>query len=124
MSATGDVVRLVNEIRRADGLHPLKGHSKLARAALRRARRLAAAGRMDSHRGWLTALKAVRFPLSRHKVGENIAQGQDRAAEVMKDWMDSPGHKANILNPRYRYIGVAVAEGYGDRFWVQEFSDR
>ncbi len=49
--------------------------------------------------------------------GENIAKGQRSAEEVVKDWMNSPGHRANILNPKYTLIGV----GYYNGFWVQEF---
>ncbi|MNW62469.1 Cysteine-rich secretory protein family protein [compost metagenome] len=49
--------------------------------------------------------------------GENIAKGQKSAEEVVKDWMNSPGHKANILNSNYKLIGV----GYYNGYWVQEF---
>lgn len=121
MSATGDVVRLVNEIRAAHGLHPLTGNVRLARAALRRATTCARKGRI-SHAGWVDAFKAVRWPWRRHEIGENLGQGQERAAEVVRDWMASPTHRDNILNPRFRRIGVGVAEGHGDRFWAQAFS--
>lgn len=49
--------------------------------------------------------------------GENIAKGQRTPEEVVKDWMNSPGHRANILNPHYKMIGV----GYFNGLWVQEF---
>ncbi|WP_413773861.1 CAP domain-containing protein [Paenibacillus macerans] len=49
--------------------------------------------------------------------GENIAKGQRSAKEAVRDWMNSPGHKANILNPNYKLIGV----GYYNGYWVQEF---
>ncbi|MFH1830915.1 MAG: CAP domain-containing protein [Pseudomonadota bacterium] len=46
-------------------------------------------------------------------VGENIAMGQSTTTEVMSDWLNSPGHCANIMNPEYRDIGVAFARGKG-----------
>ncbi|MBD5785130.1 CAP domain-containing protein [Cellulosimicrobium terreum] len=49
--------------------------------------------------------------------GENIAKGQATAADVVRAWMDSPGHRANILNCDFREIGV----GYADRVWTQLF---
>ena len=122
MSATGDVLRLVNAARRDQGLHPLAGDEKLAKAALRRATKLARRGRLDEHTGWLAALTAVRYPWRRREVGENIAVGQPSPVEVVRDWMASPGHRENILRPAYRRLGVGVAEGFGSRFWVQEFS--
>ncbi len=54
--------------------------------------------------------------------GENIASGQNTADWVMRDWMESPAHRANILNPSYQWIGVGSAvhpKGY--RLWVQQF---
>ena len=44
-------------------------------------------------------------------MGENIAKGQRTPAEVMTGWMNSPGHKANILNCGFKNIGVGVAAG-------------
>ena len=54
-------------------------------------------------------------------LGENIAQGQASPAAVMKSWMNSPGHRANILKPDYDYMGV----GYNPdgNYWVQLFAD-
>jgi uncharacterized YkwD family protein/spore coat assembly protein SafA len=49
--------------------------------------------------------------------GENIAMGQRTPQEVMTSWMNSPGHRQNILSPNYTKIGVAYYNGE----WVQEF---
>lgn len=121
MTATGDVLHMVNEIRGQEGLRPLSGDGKLARVALRRASSCARKGRV-SHAGWLEALRKGGLRVGSRAFGENLAQGQDRAAEAVRAWMDSPGHRANILHKDFRRIGVGVAEGYGDRFWVQIFS--
>jgi uncharacterized protein YkwD len=52
---------------------------------------------------------------------ENIARGQDDAAAVMESWMDSPAHRANILNCSLTRLGVGIAEGGGGPWWTQLF---
>jgi uncharacterized protein YkwD len=54
-------------------------------------------------------------------VGENIAAGQPNAVEVMKAWMKSPGHRANILNCTFRNIGIGIAFDGRRPFWTQDF---
>ena len=51
-------------------------------------------------------------------MGENIAMGQRTPAEVMSAWMNSPGHKANILHSGYTKIGVSVHVANGIHNWV------
>lgn len=55
-------------------------------------------------------------------IAENIAAGQATAGAVVRSWMDSPGHRTNILNCAYRYLGVGYAKGgtYGT-YWTQDF---
>jgi len=53
-------------------------------------------------------------------IGENIAQGQLSIAEVMKGWFKSEGHCKNLMNPGFKEVGVALANGY----WVQDFGGR
>jgi uncharacterized protein YkwD len=57
--------------------------------------------------------------------GENIAFGPESAAEVVKGWLGSPGHCANIMDPRFREMGVAVSVGRkrGHFYWVQELGN-
>ncbi|MFG3339792.1 CAP domain-containing protein [Glycomyces sp. NPDC048151] len=54
-------------------------------------------------------------------VGENIAAGYPDAASVMEGWMNSEGHRANILNCDYSVLGVGVADRDGTLYWVQNF---
>ena len=55
--------------------------------------------------------------------GENIAEGQTNATEAVKDWMNSPGHRQNMMNGQYTHIGVAVeVSKSGQRFYVQVFA--
>lgn len=57
-----------------------------------------------------------------HRVGENIAAGYATAGSVMKAWMHSPGHRANILKKGYRQIGLGLASSdEGVAYWVQDF---
>ena len=53
--------------------------------------------------------------------GENIARGQDSPAEVMTDWMNSDGHRENILYPDFTHVGVAVLNLPGGPWWTQVF---
>lgn len=50
---------------------------------------------------------------------ENIAHGQRSAEQVFRSWLNSPGHRQNLLNPRYRRQGIGWANGY----WVHDFAD-
>ena len=62
------------------------------------------------------------FGINYSSAGENIAAGQKTAQEVMNSWMNSSGHRANILNKDYEQLGVGYVEGgsYGT-YWVQMF---
>ena len=63
-----------------------------------------------------------KFGLRFSAAGENIAYGQRTAAEVMNAWMNSAGHRANILSQSYTTIGVGVAKAAnGTLYWTQEF---
>lgn len=59
-------------------------------------------------------------------VGENIAYGPESVDEVVKGWLDSPGHCANIMDPRFEQMGFAYATGQGSHhglYWVQVFAE-
>jgi uncharacterized protein YkwD len=62
------------------------------------------------------------FGITFSAAGENIASGQRTAAEVMQTWMNSSGHRANILSSTYNQIGVGVArDSSGKLYWTQIF---
>mgnify|MGYP002540772957 CR=1 FL=1 len=65
----------------------------------------------------LTVLSGI----SKHYAGENIAMGQPTPAAVMADWMNSKGHKENILRGEFTGIAVGIAEKNGAKYWVQIF---
>jgi uncharacterized protein YkwD len=58
-----------------------------------------------------------------YRVAENIAMGQSNSDHVMRSWLNSSGHRANILNPNHRKIGIAAYINTSSRriFWCQQF---
>lgn len=63
-----------------------------------------------------------KFGISYRAAGENIAMGQETPEQVMKAWMNSPGHRENILNPSFTKIGVGVAKNSENQYyWTQHF---
>ncbi|MFF8290920.1 CAP domain-containing protein [Streptomyces sp. NPDC016309] len=98
MRGVGQVVRLVNIERRKAGCPPLKVHRKLARAARGHSVDMAGRNRL-SHRGSGGSTLVGRINRTGHAwgmAGENVARGYPDAAAVLRGWMDSPGHRANI----------------------------
>jgi len=68
---------------------------------------------------------AKHFGYSYRSFGENIAMGQSTPESVVDDWMNSSGHKANILNKGYTHIGVGIAKNAkGQIYWVHMFSSK
>jgi uncharacterized protein YkwD len=66
-----------------------------------------------------------KFNVDYRSAGENIAVGQTTAAQVVNSWMNSPGHRANILNREYTHLGVGYAAGGTYRhYWTQMFITR
>lgn len=117
-----EVVRLVNKERAAYGLSAVTaGNGALSRAAATRASEQAKSfshTRPDGSK-WTTVLS--QYGVSYRNAGENVAYGQDTPAEVMNAWMNSDGHRANILNEGYTEIGVGVYYKNGTYYWSQLF---
>ncbi|MER6359061.1 CAP domain-containing protein [Streptomyces sp. NPDC001634] len=119
-----EVIALTNAERAAAGLPPLAGDPLLTAAAQAHsadmvARAFYAHTSPDGREPWDRAAAAG----SRHRtVGENIACGQRSPAEVVRGWMDSPGHRANILKPAFTHMGVGFAGGgRAGTYWTQLF---
>jgi uncharacterized protein YkwD len=73
-----------------------------------------------NHAAWMTNSHNLQH--SSIGVAENIAWGQRSAEEAMSSWMSSSGHRANILNQSYRWIGVAAYTATdGSCYWCQQF---
>ena len=65
------------------------------------------------------------FGISYKAAGENIAKDQKTPSEVMNSWMNSPGHRANILSPNFTELGVGIYKNAnGTIYWTQMFIGR
>ncbi|MBC9723554.1 CAP domain-containing protein [Streptomyces sp. TRM68367] len=121
-AAEAEVLRLVNEERSKAGCSPVAANSALRELAEDFSEDMAARGFFDhtdpdGASPWDRAAKAGIKNLG----GENIARGQADAAAVMEGWMNSPGHRANILNCDFKTLGVGVHFGSGGPWWTQDF---
>jgi uncharacterized protein YkwD len=116
------VIRLTNAERAKAGCTALRTDARLALAARRHSADMAAKGYFDhnSQDGTTPWTRMERAGYS-SPGAENIAMGQRTAAEVMNSWMNSPGHRANILNCKLRAIGVGIARGGTGLYWTQDF---
>lgn len=113
------VFELVNQERRKAGLSDLTFHEELSANATVRAKEIVT--KFDHTRPDGSKFStAITIPY--RTVGENIAWGQRTPEAVMEAWMNSSGHRANILNSSYTKIGVGVYESGGRLYWVQLFA--
>ena len=117
---TQEVVRQVNQQRAAEGLEPLQEVAVISQAAQMRAAELP---ELFSHtRPDGTSCSTAFDGLDGYTYwGENIAMGYEDPDAVMEGWMNSPGHRANILRESTQVIGVGCHEENGRLYWVQLF---
>ncbi|EPD53309.1 CAP domain-containing protein [Paenisporosarcina sp. FSL H8-0542] len=114
------VVTLVNQERAKVSLPALKVDAKLSEVAGIKSQDMKNLNTMSHDGTYGSPFDMMKhFGVTYKSAGENIAQGQTTPAEVMKAWMNSPGHKANILSKNFTHIGVGhVASG---NYWTQQF---
>ncbi|MEY9974017.1 putative YkwD family protein [Lysinibacillus sp. RC46] len=116
-----EVVKLTNAERTKAGLAPFKTDDQLMAAAREKSQD------MQSKNYFSHTSPTFGSPFDRMKAlgityksaGENIAQGQRTPQEVVQAWMDSPGHRANILNEKFTHIGVGYVKS--GNYWTQQF---
>ncbi|MFJ9031174.1 CAP domain-containing protein [Streptomyces sp. NPDC102274] len=121
-SSEAAVLSLVNKERAKVGCSPLRADASLGRLAQDFSDDMAERGFFDhtdpeGKTPWDRADRAGVKDLG----GENIARGQATAQAVMDSWMNSEGHRANILNCDYTRLGVGVHTGSGGPWWTQDF---
>ncbi|MFK7796806.1 MAG: CAP domain-containing protein [Aureispira sp.] len=126
-----EVLLLVNQIRKRRGLRQLRLQPELTNAARYHAKDMSVDNYFehDSYdrlkNGRKKRIGSFSDRLDRFSStewygwAENIAMGHSSAQAVMKSWMKSRGHRVNLLNANYEYIGIAYINGY----WVQNFGD-
>jgi len=121
------VLELVNKERAASQLPPLRFHPQLQTASHWMAQDMAANDYLDhtDHEGRDLDGRLAAFEYKDYQAaGENVAAGQTTAAEVMMGWMQSPGHRSNILSPDFCEIGIGHVVNPNSKYrhyWVQEF---
>jgi len=118
------VVELVNIERNKNGLKPLTINSGLSKTATLKSQDMAKLNYFDhtspTYGSPFDMMK--KYGISYRTAGENIAMGQTTPEQVMQGWMNSPGHRANILNSSFTQIGVGIAKNSSGRlYWTQQF---
>lgn len=116
-----EVIRLVNEIRVQNGLKALTYDWELARVARFKSQDMKD-NKYFSHTSpvYGTPFQMIKnFGISYRSAGENIAKGYATPQAVVNGWMNSSGHRANILNANYTHIGVGYVSG--GNYWTQMF---
>ena len=116
-----EVIRLVNEIRAENGLKTLTYDWELSRVARYKSQDMKD-NKYYSHTSpvYGTPFQMIRnFGISFRSAGENIAKGYTTPQAVVNGWMNSSGHRANILNANYTHIGVGYVSG--GNYWTQMF---
>jgi uncharacterized YkwD family protein len=116
-----EIVELTNEERRKHGLDPLEVDLELSEVARIKSRDMA----VNNYFSHTSPTYGSPFDMMNEfgvfffTAGENLAKGQDSAEIVVKDWMQSEGHRKNILDGNFKYIGI----GYVDEgnHWTQMF---
>ncbi|SEP63103.1 uncharacterized protein, YkwD family [Virgibacillus subterraneus] len=118
---TSNVIKLTNQERSNQGLSPLKAHKKLSNVARNKARDMQSNGYFShnspTYGSPFDMMKNAG--VSYQSAGENIARGQQSPQQVVDAWMNSQGHRENILNESFTHIGVGHTES-GD-YWSQMF---
>lgn len=113
------VIRMTNNYRMAHGRTELRSAPKLHVSALNHAKFIVQTGNF-SHDGWAGFIRKAKYRFLHGYLGENIAMGQTSAAEVVQDWIMSPGHRNNMLSSHYVDTGV----GRVNDVWVVHFGGK
>lgn len=120
------VLALVNQQRAAYGLAPLTMDTKLNQAANKRAMEISQVFDHTRPNGTSCFTVLGEYNISYGFAGENIAAGFSTPESVVQTWMNSPGHRANILNSNYKKLGIGYYVLPGSAYtyhWVQIFTD-
>ena len=121
-----EVVRLVNIERQKEGLAPFTASAQLSNVARIKSEDMAK-NNYFSHTSptYGDPFAMMRsFGIKYNTAGENIAKGQLTAQSVVTGWMNSPGHRANIMNPSFKTIGVGhYKSSNGTNYWTQMFTN-
>ncbi|XID91310.1 CAP domain-containing protein [Paenibacillaceae bacterium WGS1546] len=119
-----EVLKLTNAEREKAGLAPCAGDETSLNRSARAKSQDMATNNYFSHDSptYGDPFAMMRsFGVQYRSAGENIAKGQPTPQEVVQAWMNSPGHRANILNGAYTHLGVGYVANNGQPCWTQQF---
>jgi uncharacterized YkwD family protein/spore coat assembly protein SafA len=119
-----EVIRLVNVERTKRGLSALKTNWQVSRIARYKSKDMADLNYFSHYsKTYGSPFDMLEnFGVKFSAAGENIASGQTTPSQVVTAWMNSPGHRSNILSLSYTQIGVGLAKNkYGKTYWTQMF---
>jgi uncharacterized protein YkwD len=118
------VLDLTNAERQKAGLPAFRPSAQLFEAARSHAANMARQGSLDHFLGGTTPAGRILGTGYRFSAcGENIAWNQASPRDAIASWMNSYGHRGNVLNGGYTEIGVAMAKSArGERYWIQVFA--
>jgi uncharacterized protein YkwD len=125
-----EMLARVNAVRKKAGAPALRSNTGLDQAAQRHAQDMLARDYFahESPEGKTVRERARAAGYDWRRIGENIAEGQFSVDEVMATWMNSPGHRRNILDPAFKELGVGLALGRSGKshqvVWAQAFGTR
>lgn len=122
-SYASQVLKLVNQERAKAGLSALTTNSTLSAAANKRAKETSQSFSHTRPDGTSFSTVLKEYNIAYRAAGENIAYGQKTPQEVVTGWMNSPGHRANILNSNYGKLGIGVYKSNGVIYWSQLFTN-
>jgi uncharacterized protein YkwD len=120
-----DMAEMISRYRREHGLSAVRTDPQLTAIAERQAKAMAASGIMDHSVAGSFASRISRVRTS--MAAENIAAGNNTWAETFRVWKGSPGHNANLLQPRADIVGVAVARNEQTRYkayWAMVIAEK
>lgn len=118
------ILKKINIARREEGLKPLKMDRELNKIAIIKAKDMAKEEKLshDSKKFGLTFNLIKEKGIRYSSAAENIARWHDTPEFVANRWLDSKGHRKNILNPSYTHTGIGLAQDKnGKNYWVQLF---
>ncbi len=120
VGASASGATYLTAIRSENGLPPLVADSKLERAAAQQAGYMASAADMDHRTGWGKGFsQRMRANDIAGPAAENVAYGAMSPQKLFSMWMNSSGHRRNMLDPRFGRYGLASADdGQGRRYWA------
>lgn len=117
------VLDLTNKERKSTGLDALTLSDELCKVANIRAKEIVKSFSHTRPNGTSCFTAFNENGVTYRNAGENIAYGQKTATIVMNAWMNSAGHRANILNKNFGKIGIACYNFNGVKYWVQLFTN-